>query len=142
MEDLGTLGGSFSNATAINASGQITGWADDLSGAQHAFLWNPTTPNGTVGVMTDIGTLGTKSLSNAINDAGDVVGGYHPTGTVINLVGFIYSNGTMQDLTNLVSGSPGIMVDNGFGINSLGQIVAFDFDPATNTFHAVLLTPV
>jgi probable HAF family extracellular repeat protein/uncharacterized repeat protein (TIGR03803 family) len=38
--DLGTLGGSASQADAINNSGLIVGWADTASGKQHAFLWS------------------------------------------------------------------------------------------------------
>ena len=50
MLDLGTLGGSSSQGVAINASGQVTGFADGRWGG-HAFLWDGTT-------MVDLGTLG------------------------------------------------------------------------------------
>ena len=52
MQDLGTLGGSYSGGLAINASGQVTGIATTASDAvTHAFLWDGTT-------MQDLGTLG------------------------------------------------------------------------------------
>ena len=41
--DLGTLGGSNSRATAVNASGHIVGTSQTATGEEHAFLW---TPNG------------------------------------------------------------------------------------------------
>ena len=42
MQDLGTLGGTNSEALAINDAGQATGDAGAAGGVgQHAFLWNP-----------------------------------------------------------------------------------------------------
>lgn len=70
MKDLGTLGGTASEATAINNFGQVTGYADTASD-QHAFLYSG-------GMMVDIGKLLDKNLPNsfgyAINNAGRVVG--------------------------------------------------------------------
>ncbi len=65
--DLGTLGGVSSDAWAINARGQVIGWANTASGDQHAFLWEN-------GAMTDLGVPGVSSIGTAINDAGIIVG--------------------------------------------------------------------
>ena len=48
MQDLGTLGGTSTKATAINVRGQIIGDADTAQGETHAFLWTPRrlVPNG------------------------------------------------------------------------------------------------
>ena len=70
LVDLGTLGGTV-EATAINASGQITGWSDidAVRGTTHAFLWTA------AGGMHDLGTLGgEESEARAVNDTGRVVG--------------------------------------------------------------------
>ncbi len=67
--DLGTLGGSYSTATAVNESGQVAGWSYTASGATHAFSWT------SGGGMVDIGTLGgSYAVAYALNDTGTVVG--------------------------------------------------------------------
>ncbi|CAN5271702.1 hypothetical protein BH23CHL1_BH23CHL1_17390 [soil metagenome] len=38
VTDLGTLGGSFSRANALNDAGQVTGEAETATGESHAFL--------------------------------------------------------------------------------------------------------
>ena len=40
LTDLGTFGGSQSEAFGINASGQVVGYAQTASGASHAFLYS------------------------------------------------------------------------------------------------------
>src|SRR5687767_3227617 len=49
--DLGTLGGSFSEARGINPRGQVVGLSTTAGGQTRAFLWDR-------GTMTDLGTLG------------------------------------------------------------------------------------
>jgi probable HAF family extracellular repeat protein len=70
MIDLGTLGGSFSRAYAVNASGQVVGFGSIAEDAEfHAFSWTAT------GGMTDLGTLGgTFSYIADLNDSGQSVG--------------------------------------------------------------------
>jgi probable HAF family extracellular repeat protein len=75
VRNLGTLGGAESRATAVNNSGQVVGYSTTASGSVHAFLWNPTTPNGNVGKIVDLGTLGGQSCrAYGINNLGQVVG--------------------------------------------------------------------
>ena len=92
MQDLGTLGGSESFATAINDSGQVTGSATRPTGP-HAFLWDGTT-------MLDLGTLGgSVSGGAAMNDSGQVTGSA-PTADGA-FPAFLWDGTTMIDLGTL-----------------------------------------
>src|SRR5580700_446748 len=66
ITDLGALsamGDTDSGAMAINASGSVVGYSSvydapsNTWGMRHAFLWTPTSPNGTTGKTTYLGGL-------------------------------------------------------------------------------------
>jgi len=67
---LGTLGGLFGFALAINERGQVTGGARTAAGLLRAFLWDEDSG------MTDLGTLPgePESMGRGINNRGQVVG--------------------------------------------------------------------
>ncbi len=79
--DLGTLGGSSSQASGINLAGQIVGYSTISNGSSCAFLY-------TSGPMTNLNNLLVSSNSswnlqyaNGINDNGQIVGqGINPSG--------------------------------------------------------------
>jgi probable HAF family extracellular repeat protein len=67
VKDLGTLGGTFSQALGINNRGHVTGGATVDNGNLHAFLWTKHTG------MQDLGTLGgPNSIAHALNDREEV----------------------------------------------------------------------
>jgi probable HAF family extracellular repeat protein len=111
LTDLGTLGGSLSQAVSINASGVIAGVSAMANDARHAFIYDRSG-------MTELGTLGgTISVGYAINAAGAVTGyATLPTGSYR---AYLYSNGTMADL-GAIGGSD---YSSGAAINSLGHVV-------------------
>lgn len=88
--------------------------------------------------MQDLGTLGGRySGGKSINNAGQIVG-YSSFMTVNNTVhAFLYSNGQMQDLNNLIDPALHLTLDAANAINDSGQIVA-----ESDGNRAYLLTPV
>lgn len=137
MHDLGTLGGTTSNANGINASGQVVGTAsfiDDLS--FHAFLYTGTP--GQDGEMRDLGSLGFDSRGCDINDSGQIVGDCLLTGDYERHA-FLYtgtpgSDGSMVDL-----GTLGGWISYGLAINNSGQIAGYSTNSASDG-HAFLYT--
>ncbi|MEO5719509.1 MAG: hypothetical protein ABIR29_13190 [Chthoniobacterales bacterium] len=117
MTDLGNISATgqfanFSHGTAINASGEVTGWSVTDSFETHAFLYSD-------GRMTDLGTLGgSKSRGRAINDAGEVVGwSYLPNDLAAHA--FLVSGGPMLDLGTVSGSNDSYAV----GINASGTII-------------------
>ena len=117
MTDLGTLGGSWSEAEGVNNSGAIVGSsliAGDVF--QHPFVYKN-------GSMTDLGTLGgPNGIAHAINDRGVIVGSSNIASGALHA--FIYQNGVMTDLNSLIPASSGYVLYRGVAINAKGQIVA------------------
>ena len=137
-DDLGTLGGSFSNAAAINSSGQVAGSSTTASGELHAFRLAANSPINPA--TDDLGTLGGGfSRAFGINSAGQVVGDSLTASGQFHA--FLYSGGVMYDLNNLIPSNSGWTLMGIAGINDLGQIAgggvlngalhAFRLDPAT-----------
>jgi probable HAF family extracellular repeat protein len=71
--DLGTLGGEFSSAQAVNNRGEVVGQAMTLEGVPHAFRTQPNQPINSL--SDDLGAPGpssVQSIATAINNRGQV----------------------------------------------------------------------
>jgi probable HAF family extracellular repeat protein len=124
--DLGTLGGPNGWANAINSSGQVAGYSQTASGAQHATLWNGTT-------ITDLGTLGgTVSSAYGINGVGQVVGGANITGDTAQHAA-LWNGTTIADLGTL--GGANSVASS---INNAGQVVGSSYIAGNAAVHAAL----
>jgi probable HAF family extracellular repeat protein len=147
MIDLGTLGGAFAQAFAINDSGFITGNSQlraTTTNVVHAFLSPSPVGAGAIG-MRDLGTLGGPfSYGMAINANNHVVG-YSSTNKVDSRVhGFWFDGNAMKDLGSLAPNSSKLEDQSvALGINSSDRVVGYTYLPATNTDPAQLgTTPV
>ncbi len=131
--DLGTLGGSFSLAGAINDHNQVVGFAennipDPFNFGGLAGLPSPTQWRATLwqhGTVRDLGTLedGTESAAGYVNESGQIAG-VSFTNTVVNastgyptLAPFLWENGEMTNL-----GSLGGLLGFTSGLNNRGQV--------------------
>lgn len=75
MTNLGSLGGTYTRAWAINELGQVVGDSVNGNGYTVAFLWLPAAAYGLSAGMHDMQTSGgAYSFARAINSAGDIVG--------------------------------------------------------------------
>jgi probable HAF family extracellular repeat protein len=123
-EELGTLGGHNSKATAVNESGQVVGWAEDVYGDRHAFSWTP------AGGMVDLGALGGyDSEATAVNESGQVVGWSEP-GAVHTAFSWTPAGG-MVDL-----GSLGGKRSEATAVNNSGQVVGWLEESSGSLFKA------
>jgi probable HAF family extracellular repeat protein len=112
IADLGTLpGGTYAEAWAVNAGGQIVGEADDGNGFSHPVLWQN-------GFITDLGIPSGVNVAHAqgINGNGQVVGYGDGDG---GPHAFLWQGGTVVHLGTL----PGSNGASAWAINDLGQVV-------------------
>jgi probable HAF family extracellular repeat protein len=112
--DLGTLGGTFSTALAVNDSGVVVGQSNLAGNVQSdAFLWTQ------AGGMVDLGRLGgNTSFADAVNASGQVVGGTTFSPTRANHAFSWTQSGGMVDL-----GTLGGTSSFATAVNDAGQVV-------------------
>jgi len=150
--DLGTFGGNFGQANAINDRGQVAGFATNaipvpMSGGMpvsiayfgcdvdlalptqtRAFIWDG-------GSIQDLGTLGgTDSCAVSINKHGQVAG-YSFTDSSSNppVHPFLWQGGTMRDL-----GTLGGTFALTFALNNRGEVAGFSFLAGDSVSHPSL----
>jgi probable HAF family extracellular repeat protein len=134
---LSGLGGTYSEALGINASGQVVGVSRSTgNSSDQAVIWNGTTPT----VLGGLG--GTFSAASGINASGQVVGYSRPTGNA-DIRAVVWNGTTVPDLnTALFAIGAGWTLRNASGINDNGQIVGTAINSITGLQSAFLLTPV
>ncbi len=143
MTNLGTLGGEnrsiVHRAHGINSSGEIVGLSYTAGDAKRAFLYLPVDAYGLSAGMNDLGVLtgGSASWAFAINDDGEVVGTSDVTGGAYHA--FIWANGTMSDLNDLIDTSSAWVLTRATDINDDGEIVGWGTNPCSDV-HAFVLT--
>lgn len=114
MMDLGSLAAGNSFAYGLNVADEVVG-SSSVAGGAHAFLWSS-------GTMSDLGTLGGPfSAAFGINDRGHAVG-YALTSTFAQRA-FIWRDGVMQDLNDLVPADSGWTLLEARAINNSDRIV-------------------
>jgi probable HAF family extracellular repeat protein len=114
IKDLGTLGGSFSTANGVNASGEIAGTSTAPDGSFSAFVYEG-------GAMTALPRPAgaTWCHGGAINDAGAVWGTCFVSGQAIHVV--TWAGGTMSDLGPVFDATSGEI----YAVNSSGEAVGY-----------------
>jgi probable HAF family extracellular repeat protein len=111
IRDLGTFGGRYSYAYALNDDGWVTGSAFTPNfAAQRAFLYNG-------GTLRDLGTLGgTNSVGRDIDSSGWVVGGANTASGAWRA--FLHDGTIIRSLGTLGGAS-----SEAFGVNDSGDVV-------------------
>jgi len=132
VTDLGSLGGSFVSAFALNERGEAAGRASTPSSPSHAFGF-------VRGAITDLGTLPGKAQSRAqgINDRTQIVGFSFSARFASDAHAFLWSNGTMADLHPVIS--LGGSASFASAINEAGHIAGDATTIGDAEDHALLL---
>lgn len=115
VQNLGSLGGTFGHAWAINDKSEISGDSYLPGNSQsRAYKWSN-------GFMKDVGTLQSGySFASDINVFGQMCG--TSPRTLPRAVRWVGNNDTIQDINNfLPNGSP--TMDRAEGVNGVGQVI-------------------
>jgi probable HAF family extracellular repeat protein len=138
MQDLGTLGGTWSEAYGVSADGSVVvGRAANAAGDWHAFRWTAS------GGMQDLGTLGGgRSGAYDVSADGTVVVGYAQNAAGQYPPFRWTASGGMEDLNTTYASllTNGSVLMEARAISPNGRyIVGWGYNAATNRIEAFLL---
>lgn len=136
--DLGDLGSGQSWAAGMNTKGEIVGFSLGQDNATfYPVLWRW---GNIINLGLLNGNMSTFGIANAVNNKGQVVGFSDLDHGQIHA--FLWQNGVMYDLNDLIADYPDTEIINAFSINNQGQIAAFGRSSSVNGIEeALLLTP-
>jgi uncharacterized membrane protein len=114
IQDLGTLGGQYGRARAINNQGQVTGQASAVGGNLAPFIWLPAPAYGLPAGITALDAAGNSGDMWSINEQGQIAGGEYPLAAIwLPAAAF----GQPAGLTRIVPSNLGIL--NFAGLSAL-----------------------
>jgi probable HAF family extracellular repeat protein len=125
-------------ANAINNQGIVVGYSSIRPGGvlnAHACLWQ----RGADRRAVDLGSLGGRSVATDINDQKQVVGWSSTSDAPWQRLAFLWRNGEMLSLRDLIPQDSGWTLTTDNAINNKGQIVGTGI--INGKKHAFLLTP-
>lgn len=135
---------AWNTAMEVNDAGVVVGFVNARTPGgspavlnPRAALWTPS------GVLHNLRTLPgyANSLADGVNDHGQVVGDSCPASGLCHA--FVWQNGTMYDLNQLVASGPaGLVLEVSGDINNAGVITGEAYDQATGVTVAFRATPV
>jgi probable HAF family extracellular repeat protein len=120
---LGGLGGSTSQARAINTGNDIVGGATMASSLQHAVKWSGASFPPSAPVDLDSARPTLQSLALGINDSGRVVGWMDVGGGTHHA--FVSTGSGLTDLNTLLPPMSGWVLQEAQGVNNAGQVTGF-----------------
>jgi len=129
ITDLGTLGGQWSDAYAINDLGQVVGLSQTAGGSSHTFLYDN-------GNMIDLYPLnGQDSEPMGINNFGQVASGVIANDGIYYPAVYDTHTGNIMIPGSLGGVNPGGIAGAAMAINSSGQVVGYSYVPS-GEWHA------
>jgi probable HAF family extracellular repeat protein len=133
MRDIGTLGGAYAQANAINEAGFVTGTAQTwaMFVTTHAFIYQASLASGPGGKMRDLGMLGSglSSYGMAINAYNHVAGYSTFQANDERVHAFLHDGKRMIDLGSLGAKGTDTDVSVALGVNKWDQVVGYTYLP-------------
>jgi len=131
IQDLGSIGGQATAATAINGANEVVGYGTDANSNVLAFRYTQS------GGIVSLGTLAGASNSEAfaINDAGQVAGDSQVDGDAHRPA--LFTDGGVKDLG--ISAKNSDTLKTAYGINAEGMIVG-RYDTDSGSTHGFLFS--